>query len=1169
MPNQNRNSGRAELQSRGAAIRSSMVSMATSEGTPSSRNKKIVNVILLNKEEIQLQVDVKGKVQDVLNQVCSHVGLRESEYFGLAQKVDNEYQFLSLDTKLATYVPQRWRINRMSTTAGKPMLTLYFRVQFYVDHVMLLKERVSRQLYYQQLKENVLTYNQLGNEEKSFLISSYAIQADLGTYNSSKHGTEYFDPREYFPAWVIDKRGVEYILQSMPAIHRDLRGMSRTEAQTQYIREVSMSPAAHNLHFYQLRKRKNDPLPNLWMGITSKGIDILEESRNGFKDTISSLLWPSIGKLNFVKKKFEIRVVGSSQKYIYYTGSDERSKYLLSLCINTHVFHMTMQHKLAELRHLQAEDQRRYKESYIYSDPVDLEWEREQTSIHGALSVSLVNCSTIDRKTKADQRISIISNSSSNTTSGIVSDRMHISFDDSSEGGERDIEVYPGEIMITAPPGGQVRLSCGSRNSKKSTTGTSGQSSPTDSKSGDLKVRGSKLLDSGIGQGGRISPKGSGGKGVQQIQAPALPARNGNGPRRTNSGPTRVPSGPKRVGSGPRLVTPTKPPLEGAVGGVSMATTGEYSPSTVTAAMAAQSVHTKIVTASSNLHDIQTHIVNSVPVANTVKIVDADNEHFYENLPYHKNKMESNAVIRDFCMPVHLSPTNSPPYSQIPHSSPLKLLPSNTTQVVADVHPLPKPMMSKTVPKMGVSNLSPKSVTSSIVSSYELPPTQVASSSYIGHPINPVVPNTISDNPYLNQGIPTTHAENLHINQAVPMSSRQDTQYIIQGMPSDNTYLANSGVPSSLPEYDLSSLKQALPVYQVIQPGAPNMNLVGGNQYQTQQMNLGHQGIDSTNMSLLPYNYTDISAEAQGLKPVNCQPIPLPPPPEYPGTKSQPQAAPQVNHLAPPTPHPQPQNLAVPAMTKSQGLTLTHNSLLAQFQASNELQRRPAGSKRKIHKNSDPLHEHHRRHRKHEPRYKSDLSNSSSDMSAYVAKQQRFDAKEKLHPDIAQLQKKNVSVPLLTALCNDPSLFSEPLLTQNASVEKSSDEKQTKVAPQRNTDSANPGTTMVSEQSLQNARPVSWHSETFNFDPSLHCGTPQQNGQSSSYDGQELPYGDYLLQQHCDPSQTSLPLNQLIANGYGHLLGNQLIPYSLQNGNHGDIPMPQIRQKSYGENVMA
>lgn len=62
----------------------------------------------------------------------------------------------------------------------------------------------------------------------------------------------------------------------------------------------------------------------------------------------------------FQKKKFEIRTIGTPEgrKFTYYTGSDERSKYLLHLCRTTHMFQMAMAPKLAEIKHLEAEGKR-------------------------------------------------------------------------------------------------------------------------------------------------------------------------------------------------------------------------------------------------------------------------------------------------------------------------------------------------------------------------------------------------------------------------------------------------------------------------------------------------------------------------------------------------------------------------------------------------------------------------------------------------------------------------------------------------------------------------------------------------------------------------------------------------------------------------------------------
>ncbi len=59
-------------------------------------------------------------------------------------------------------------------------------------------------------------------------------------------------------------------------MHNDLAGMTKMEAQMNYIRDVSMQPTGHNLHFYKLKKRKTDSLGTAWLGICPKGIEIYE-----------------------------------------------------------------------------------------------------------------------------------------------------------------------------------------------------------------------------------------------------------------------------------------------------------------------------------------------------------------------------------------------------------------------------------------------------------------------------------------------------------------------------------------------------------------------------------------------------------------------------------------------------------------------------------------------------------------------------------------------------------------------------------------------------------------------------------------------------------------------------------------------------------------------------
>lgn len=82
------------------------------------------------------------------------------------------------------------------------VLSLDFRVKFYVADMLLLCTANTRHLYYLQLKQNFLVMNYKLSEEKCFVLASLALVADYGPFDSNRHVGEYFDLKLYFPIWV-------------------------------------------------------------------------------------------------------------------------------------------------------------------------------------------------------------------------------------------------------------------------------------------------------------------------------------------------------------------------------------------------------------------------------------------------------------------------------------------------------------------------------------------------------------------------------------------------------------------------------------------------------------------------------------------------------------------------------------------------------------------------------------------------------------------------------------------------------------------------------------------------------------------------------------------------------------------------------------------------------
>ncbi|XP_076633488.1 protein expanded [Colletes latitarsis] len=402
-------------------MRGSGVTAARSCLQPLVSASRYLAVQALPGDPLYFVVEAKSRVKEVYAQTCmllGQQGMRDCELFGLAILSDGEYLFVDPENKLSKYAPKNWRSSHTYglDSSGRPAFVLYFRVRYYVDTPLLLSDETTRHHYYLQLRDNVVRHG--GGVESLhphhplhepsivtplLTLAGLALQADLGDYSEERHRPHagyvgYCKPTNYLPPHMCLESNV---LAVLAAQHRDNRGLSREEAELQYIREAVLLEAPLNAHLYRLRRSKNEPGPGrILLAICARGVRVYAE-----EETPRVFAWNNIGKLCFDRKKFEIRAVDQPDKLTLYSGCDDKSKLLLGLCRDTHQFSMAIAPRVNEAKRREEEERKVLRDCYMYPARCKL--------------------SLTARGARGDQRISVISSTSSNTTSGIVSDRVH------------------------------------------------------------------------------------------------------------------------------------------------------------------------------------------------------------------------------------------------------------------------------------------------------------------------------------------------------------------------------------------------------------------------------------------------------------------------------------------------------------------------------------------------------------------------------------------------------------------------------------------------------------------------------------------------------------------------------------------------------------------------
>ncbi|XP_069379686.1 FERM domain-containing protein 3 isoform X2 [Paralichthys olivaceus] len=252
----------------------------------------LCTIRLLDDSEISCSIQRDTKGQFLLDHVCNHYNLLEKDYFGI-RYVDPEKQRHWLE-------PNKPVVRQMKS---QQPYTMCFRMKFYPNEPMKIKEELTRYLLYLQLKRDIYHGRLLCPFAEAAYLGACIIQAELGDYDPEEHPSDYISDFKLFP-----KQSLKLERKIMEIHKNELRGQSAASA------ELNMLQRAHSLETYGV-----DPHPckdftgsTAFLGFTATGFVVFQGNKR-----IHLLKWVDVSKLKFEGKTFY--VIGI-QKEISLTG---------------------------------------------------------------------------------------------------------------------------------------------------------------------------------------------------------------------------------------------------------------------------------------------------------------------------------------------------------------------------------------------------------------------------------------------------------------------------------------------------------------------------------------------------------------------------------------------------------------------------------------------------------------------------------------------------------------------------------------------------------------------------------------------------------------------------------------------------------------------------------
>ncbi|CDW54286.1 FERM M and FERM C and DUF3338 and FERM N domain c ontaining protein [Trichuris trichiura] len=303
-------------------------------------------IVLLDERRLDIAVQTRLSVTDLLNIVASHCCLKDPDrqYFGLAFYDDRQQLYwLNNERQVLDH-----EFPKQASSSGGALI-LYHRVRYFVDTFLRFSHASSVELLFLQVRS--LLYNGVirADHDTVFHLGALAVQAAFGDYRNERLTR---DEMKKLPLFSQDLLKYYYSVTECEdhviELYKTFTGLTRGNAIVKYLTIVERLET-YGMHFYEVRDKSGS---QCLLGVSGKGI--FHFSSNDRTNAIRSFSWSQLENLYYRDKKFSIEVrdhrrtslsrrafvPSSLHILIYICDTPQLCKNLWSLAIAQHQFYL-------------------------------------------------------------------------------------------------------------------------------------------------------------------------------------------------------------------------------------------------------------------------------------------------------------------------------------------------------------------------------------------------------------------------------------------------------------------------------------------------------------------------------------------------------------------------------------------------------------------------------------------------------------------------------------------------------------------------------------------------------------------------------------------------------------------------------------------------------------